>query len=274
MQCSPYNESRRKIGSSTSHTTCFFKKHLLSIAKAMKMSGISESNTKMEIWNAINIAMQKQYDCKHGDESCWLNRHSAAAKHKESFVPTHPEEWNRNPNYWLSNIDILNVLTQYEALHTCFKFIGVFPINFAQRDLFGRCISQALCEMSLKKLKKYTSFGVVFNLDRHDQPGSHWVCAFFSLSEPNYGFYYFDSNAVPMPSQIRAFANSIRDQVKNDSFEIHENKIRKQFENNECGMFCINFITKCLERVSFEKIVKSRFYDKDANKLRKLMFRK
>ena len=280
MQCAPYNASRvgkvrrTKSTSSTHHESCFFKKQLITIANALEIDGVGLRSTKATLWKAINETMQRKYGCESGNEHCWIEQNDRAGAYKESFVPNAPEEWSANPEAWLSNFDILNVLTQYEKRYPSFKFIGVFPINFSQRDPIGRCISKEICALNLKALKRYTSFGAVFNLDRHDQPGSHWVCTYFSLSEPNRGFYYFDSNAEPMPIEIRRFADSIRAQVKSpETFEIRENQHRKQFGNNECGMFCIHFIIMCLRRRSFDDITECKFYDKHANALRKELFR-
>ena len=51
-------------------------------------------------------------------ESCWLKQkgefgpiHSDIA---DSFAPESPPEWKKNPNEWLSSIDIMNVMKQYE----------------------------------------------------------------------------------------------------------------------------------------------------------------
>lgn len=274
MQCSPYNRSKLRGSASTPHASCFFKDQLLAIARSLKIPNITTKTSKQAMWDAINRAMYNRHNCADGDEYCWVDRHTEAAKYEKSFLPLQPSEWKQNPSTWLSNFDILNVINQYEQSNPSFKFFGVFPINFGQRDAVGRCISEALCNIQLSKMKKkHRSFGAVFNLDRHDQPGSHWVCVFFSLSEPNYGFYYFDSNAVSMPAQIREFARSMCRQVEDKAFKIHENKKRKQFENNECGMFCIHFIIQCINKVPFKQIVNSPFYDKDANAMRKEVFR-
>ena len=37
--------------------------------------------------------------------------------------------------------------------------------------------------------------------------------------------------------------------------EIKENKIRHQYKSSECGVYCINFITKLLEGKTFNQII-------------------
>lgn len=277
MQCAPYNSSRRRgvIDESNGHQSCFFRKQLMAIARSLGVVRGTSGDTKAVLWQKINKAMRDRYGCDSGDEHCWVERHDAAKRHAQSFAPPMPRHWERNSDAWLSNYDIMNVLQPYERRYPTFKLIGVFPINFGQRDTVGKCISEAICDMRLSSLsKKYNSFGAVFNLDRHDQPGSHWVAVFFSISDPNYGFYYFDSNADPMPMEIKKLARSVYSQLKSPKgFEIRENTVRKQYENSECGMFCIHFIVMCLQRKKFDDIVQNKFYDKHANQLRKQLFR-
>ena len=40
-------------------------------------------------------------------------------------------------------------------------------------------------------MSKIFQIGIVFNLDKHDQEGSHWVSMFIDLKRD--GIYYFDS---------------------------------------------------------------------------------
>ena len=40
-------------------------------------------------------------------------------------------------------------------------------------------------------LMEANKIGVIFNLDKHDQSGSHWVAMFIDLE--NKFFFYFDS---------------------------------------------------------------------------------
>lgn len=271
MQCSPYNNDKFF----KQHNTCFSKSQLLHIAHVLKLS-ISKHSKKQIIWNNINEHMITNDICHK--ESCWLKFYPQNLENRDStHIPEHPIEWFQNPYSWLSNIDIMNVMVQYEKKYTSFKFIGVFPIDFASDNGFGKCVSDEICNLNIKSLRnKYSSFAAVFNLDYHYQPGSHWVTTYFNINKSsiNYGFYYFDSNAVKPPIQVIHFFKSIKKQINDSNFKLHYNTIKKQFKNTECGMFCIYFLTQCLENISFKKIIQYPFDDKDVYQLRKIFFRK
>jgi hypothetical protein len=264
MQCSPYNDRFYK-----KHKSCFSKKQLIIIATALKLK-FNKNITKITLWQHINDHMLQ---CKHGDEHCWLEQTGNIITN--SHVPIQPTDWNTNPYTWLTNFDILNVMTQYEEKYTSFKFIGVFPIDFAETYGFSSCISTELCNFDLSKFKKYNSFACVFNLDKHYQSGSHWVTIFFNTNKrsKNYGFYFFDSVSSKIPKEILNFGISIKKQMNDRDFELHQNVVRKQFQNTECGMFSLHFVTECLKNKSFHTIINAKYYDQDVHKLRKKLFR-
>jgi len=74
---------------------------------------IITSQRPSAIWNAFRKRLN---NCLN--EECWLNQiNDIEIKNKlKSFIfaPTHPSSWNANPRQWLSNVDIANVLQQYE----------------------------------------------------------------------------------------------------------------------------------------------------------------
>ena len=198
-------------------------------------------------------------ECK-GAEHC-LVRDSRFAKHvQESFRPAKPDEWNENDREWLSTDDIVMVMKQYERAYTDFEFVGVFPINFAER-IGEVCVSTRICDVPalVERLvyggKKH--FGIVFNLDRHDQGGSHWVAMYGSLdpSRRAYGIYFYDSVAVPpkkefrvLMAQMQAYVHEhVRPQTERH-FCKQYNKHRRQYKNTECGVFCMVFLINSIER--------------------------
>ena len=265
MQCSPYNNTFL-----LKHKTCFTMDQLKTIASSIGLKH-SSFKTKQPLWVKINEKMLK-LDCKDSDEHCWLD---VTNNNLNSHVPKRPKSWSSNPYQWLSNIDILNVLIQYEKKYKSFKFFGVFPIDFNEKYGSNQCISKEICNIKLSKLKNYSTFACVFNLDKHNQSGSHWVAVFFDTNKnhTNYGFYYFDSNSQPIPKEILDFGESIKKQVNDKDFIIHQNKVQKQFNNTECGMFCIHFIVNSLKKRKFEELMNDKYYDEDVHKLRKILFR-
>ena len=135
----------------------------------------------------------------------------------------------------------------------------------------GGCVVDAMCALDVRALaKRYSQLGVVFNLDRHDQAGSHWVAVYAGLrpSVPNYGIYYFDSVGYAPPPEITRFLNKVVRRMDDERFRSVINTERKQYKNTECGMFSINFLVQCLRRRCFREIVRDRVSDDQMQKLR------
>ena len=269
MFCSPGREK-----SYASHKTCFSKAQLQAICVQLQIK-TNKTDNKKAIWSAINDKMASK--CK--DERCWIQfvQIDASVSHK----PQQPISWTNNPHNWLDSDDLKHVMTQYESKYKTFKFIGVLPIDFnSPRDIYSDvCVRDELCDINLSTMKQ-KQFGIIFNMDRHDQSGSHWVCAYVNLNpkNKNYGFNYFDSGARAIPEQINTFAKKVRLDEKQKgtikNFCIRYSKTQKQFGKSECGMFCLYFLTQCLKGVSFSTIDKEAISDEHMYSLRNKMFMK
>jgi len=169
---------------------------------------------------------------------------------KKELRPEMPSEWYKNPIEWLSNYDIEDVMIQYNNDNKYkYCFLGVFPIDFSEEDMFGKCLYSEICNIDINKYinKKYKYIGLITNLDKHNEPGSHWTSTFIII-DPKlkcYGAYYYDSNSSPIPKYIQKFLNSIKTQLKTkypkNVFKIYNNIIRHQRKNTECGMFSMTF---------------------------------
>ena len=276
LVCSPGQEKHFiKTG------TCFSKKSLIKIIKSYndfndndKIKYNKSMKTK-DLWNLIN----DKFSNKFHKEQEWLNHEyiknntELREKLSKNFKPLKPKEWEKNKYAWLSTGDINSVMKQYEDKEDNFYFVGVFPINFDSKNSFGKCISQELCDINIEKLKKnnISKIGIVFNLDRHDQPGSHWVSLYIDLFK---GAYFFDSNgSIKVPTSIMKFMRILKNKSNNKGFEIKWNPVRHQFENSECGIFSMFFLIKMIEDNNFDKLINSNFKDKDMNQLRDVLYR-
>jgi len=225
------------------------------------------------------------------EEDCWLSQikdESMRKKIKEEiYAPNQPPEWKKNPNEWLSNFDILNVLKQYEKTYSYFKFIGPSFIDFDD-PLDETCVSEELCNFKLEyyiknKIKK---IGIIFNLDRHDQSGSHWVSLFIDIPEKI--IFYLDSAGSPVPREINILVKRVQKQAKELSMNLrfHQNyPLEHQYGNTECGMYSLFFIiTMLTNQTEFGKLKnkqeklnlfkKKRIPDKYVEKLRDKYFNK
>jgi len=231
------------------------------------------------IWKSLRSVMEHEHACKR--ESCWL-KHLCVKEGLPSniydltFSPEMPESWLKNPNEWLSSLDIVKVMTQWERKYSCFKFIGPSPIDYDSHRMFGECVWDELCEFSLKKhiANKHKKIGVIFNLDPHYKSGSHWVALFINVNKKT--VYYFDSYGDKPPAQIKKFINTVIKQSSEmgEKYKYLENKKRHQFGHSECGMYSMYFITQMIRNKCFEKFQRNKITDNYMLRLRKRFFNK
>jgi hypothetical protein len=183
-------------------------------------------------------------------EDCWIEEIKDPRIRNQFdrilFAPDSPAEWKRNNIAWLSNYDIRDVLRQYEIAYPEFALLGPTPINYDTVLDDGKCVWQDLCRLSLKDLlaRKKTKLGTVFNLDKHDQPGSHWVSLFVDNDE--HKIIYYDSAVNDCPKEVDRLIDEICKQGADLDVPIHydviKNTYKHQTTNTECGMFSIFFI--------------------------------
>jgi hypothetical protein len=267
MVCSPHSIH---IKPKHLHDTCYTPAILEQIKNEYNKShhgkDIIRTKQPTQIWLELDKRLSH---CNK--EDCWLNQIQDAELRKKIdryvFAPDQPYEWRKNPTEWLSNYDIFNVLEQYELVHKHFEFIGPTPIDFDTRltsdnnpyDIGNetkkteqstkKCVWNDLCAFSLKEKKREhkTKIGIIFNLDKHDQSGSHWVSLFIDI--PRKFLFYFDSAGGKMPKEVRVLIDRFQEQAKELGFHFKEyaNKSHAhQYGNTECGMYSLFFIITML----------------------------
>jgi len=94
--------------------------------------------------------------------------------------------------------------------------------------------------------------------------------------EKFYGMYFFDSVGDPAPKEVKKLFNRLKEQLKKHNgkdLQFIENDVPHQLGNNECGVYCIYFITNMLKGRSFFDIVEDIKRDKDMHEFRKVYFR-
>jgi len=235
------------------------------------------TNDPKSIWDFLSSHMADT--CER--ESCWLKKNWINQKLPKSvlentFAPEQPKSWKRKPTEWLTSIDILDVMKQYEKTYKNFEFMGPSPIDFDTHKLYGECVWEELCKISLKELKSKgkDKIGIIFNTDKHTEPGSHWVAMFIDCKKKS--IYYFDSYADDAPKEIKVLGKRLQKQSEEfgKRYKYIENKKRHQWSNSECGMYCLFFIIELLKGRSFNKIESKRIDDKFMKKLRNIYFNK
>ena len=194
------------------------------------------------------------------------------------YKPLAPEKWHDNPSQWLSNFDIEAVLERYEDKYPEFKSYGATPIDFAQKS-GNYCLINSICNFTIKDMiaKNKNKIGIVINLDKSGQSGSHWIALYVDLTKSEINFW--DSVATEPPSEVVDLMNKIEKDInKNigkiikEKAKIQINKTRHQYENNECGMYSLHFIISQLEGGSFSKVCKNIINDSKMNAMRKEYF--
>lgn len=214
------------------------------------------------------LLLSKELDKKlcGSDEMCWVNHDLFQKKDSlrniltKSFRPSIPRKRYDNKYEQLNTDDIDKVMKQYEDKYNDFYYLGTLPIDFMEKDQrTDYCIVDQICKFTVHDLKKRKkmSFASVINFDEHFLPGSHWVAMYANIDpeDKRFGIFYYDSYGNKPPVRIRNFMNDIKKDVNMSSFKINYNKIRHQYQNNECGTFSMTFIILCLE--NDEKITKT-----------------
>jgi len=249
MNCSPIVEGQTPVRDS-----CYTDEALLKIRDAYNKNHPEKQITSQD---PVVIFQELKSNLSHCEkEDCWLKQlPTDQQKYLDAylFAPDHPKEWKKNPDEWLSNFDIFNVLQQYQSRYKYFRVIGPTPIDFDKRlpNEGGRCVWQELCEFSLEKFVKQGvhQMGIVFNLDKHNEPGSHWTSLYVDLK--NRFLFYFDSAANKTPKSVLDLVEKIKAQGKQlrrpISFRYYESyPVQHQQSNTECGMYSLFFIITML----------------------------
>lgn len=262
-----------------SHFTCFELNELKEIASTYN-SFITKNNIcdekkcilgnmieninntdKKKLWNEIYDRLK--YLCRY--EWCWLNL---------DFINTIEDEEMRNKilyytfkpkmtetRYsWLSNKDIDFVVKQYEKRNTNFKYIGAHPADYFD-----------ITKWDITDLQTKDLIGIVFNLDTHDQPGSHWVC--LMIDNIKQTIEYFDSAGEAPTKYIKYFIKKLLKTKQFRDYTFKRNKKIHQKENSECGIYCLNYIIERLNGKSFDDISNNIIVDDLMNKMRDVFFR-
>ena len=281
--CSP------KVG--TKRASCYTRTLLLRLAELYNEAHANKVDLTMtdkKLWKAMH---ERLVDVCGDDESCWIEqpfvKGTVARRLQGQFKPKKPASWEKNPTEWLNTNDIQAVMQQYEESDKAYRFVGVFPIDFAARTSTGACVSQEMCHLDLAEEWKNgkRKLGVIFNTDKSTGPGMHWISLFIGLDprRKNYGVFFYDSVATKPPKQLAVYMKSLHAQLKafhakdgkvaKRAPELRVNTLRRQFKGYNCGVFSIVFQVFML-RYAFDKVCKMMGYDDDVQRYRDTLYRR
>jgi hypothetical protein len=273
LNCSPTNKKK--------DYTCYTDEDLMRLREMWNERHpdrpITNTNSK-DIW----LQLKHYYSNICNKESCWIRQMTKNTKMEEdlldSFAPESPQEWKKNPNEWLSSIDIIEVMNQYEKKYKCFEFLGPSPIDYDTHKLYGECVWDELCHFSLSNQinRGKTKIGIIFNTDPHYKGGEHWISLFINIRKGT--IFFFDSAGNKIPDQVKKFVNTVIEQgtklTKPIQFTFDQNyPVEHQYNNTECGVYSIFFIVHMLEDKITSHYLKTHILkDKYMEKFRQVYF--
>ena len=279
--CSPSKDNNKTV-------SCLNYEILKKIAETLNNFdyGIKIYKGKKALHNEISKKIRNETSCK--TEACWkslriikdeLSDHDKEV-FEDSFRPDMPKEWKDKPNTWLSTIDINKVMEQYEDAYPKFQYLGANPIDFDKKITENKCVSNELCNIDIKSIKKDGKdfLGMVFNTDPHNQSGEHWFSLYIDLKGVNIKdepyIYYFDSLALKPKEEVVDFVKRVQEQCLNINKDIQflYNDIKHQHENTECGVYCLHFLVSMLKGEDFKNYINHERNDKEMEKFREFFF--
>lgn len=270
LVCSPSGEANYK-----KYKSCFSPEaigELVRMWNAKHPSAQIPIGGNAQMLRELRKRMRKELAAANKSVSQGVETDLAAVEHlnashtpsvAQSLRPSKPREWKSKPHEWLDNFNIDAVMSQYNLMKEFeYKFLGVFPVDFAEpMGPSGECYTPQMCALNLRddllaKGFKYTGF--VINLDRHDEPGSHWTSIFAVLDPalPSYGAYYYDSIGRRWPPEIERYLSTWKRQMDalhpKQKFRLDWSRVSHQRANTECGMFSMLFQILWIERLKFD----------------------
>ena len=197
-----------------------------------------------KVWSTIQKRLAKK--CRGGVPQCVLNSMMSR--------PDAPASWEKDPTEWLSSSDIDKIQKEYCMIFPAYKYLGCVPIDFDKQSSLGTCLVDSLCSINISEIREegYNQIGIVFNTDVSTGPGQHWIAVFCDISpELEYPrMTYFDSYAHKPEPEIQRLMKRWKEQW--DALKVHKkgmllsyNKTRHQYQDSECGMYCLYFHYCC-----------------------------
>lgn len=221
--------------------------------------------------------LQHKLKNKCNDQTCWtaldifnkLDEKDKDELENFTFLPNGP----KGKFEWLNTTHIDESLKQYEKKYPEFTFLGAVPIDFDDLPYLG------IKDLDLPKLIKSGKHkvGIIFNLDEHDQPGSHWVALYADLKKGQ--IYFFDSYGEEPEKRIRVLIRRLaRFCINNMGIDLKNldsrySEVRHQRGGSECGVYSMSFILRLLDGETFDQISSERIPDDAVNACRAVYFK-
>ena len=247
--CSPWVEKNpNKVNQS-----CFTKDIVATLVNVYNLSRTNVSE-KINLNHPVETQLKelKENMKKHcfqekNQEFCLANKLNQKDILHKAFMPV--RKW-KSPNEWLTNEDTDKVMAMYEKAYPEYKYCETVTIDFADVCKTAGCLSKYFCQnkINMEKLRPFKKWGMILNLDKHWESGSHWVSLFIDLE--NHFVYYFDSASTQVPKQIEELFESLK--IKYPNLELKSNGKIHQKSNTECGVYALFFqITMLTKQIPY-----------------------
>lgn len=161
---------------------------------------------------------------------------------------------------WLSNFDIMNAMSKYEKDNPDFQFFGAVPLD---------CESYGFCPLKSVDFNQAHKIGIIYNLDRYGQKGSHWVALYADVDKCE--IYFSDSAGKPPRPNIQSFIDRFIAHCGNKAVYKYNTKAYQK-DDTECGVYSINFIVRLLNGDKYEDIIKTAPTFEQINSCRNVYF--
>lgn len=165
--------------------------------------------------------------------------HDLLEKIKSSYKPVGPVDKS-----WLSNIEIDNVLQQYEIklnryrnYNDLFKFGGTYCIDFMDYPQYYPIVGYL--KNKFKNDANIQYVGLVLNHDKRSQNGSHWVA--YVIDKKDKKIFYYDS-VGEKPKRKHEEMFKILNSSFGENFDVYYHKKLTQTSGGDCGIYAICFI--------------------------------
>lgn len=235
------------------------------------------TDNKREIWSELKRYLRDTCN----NERCWMRQKFIKNDLNPellnyTFAPSAPKSWVKNPNTWLSSVDLSKVMKQYEKRYDNYDFIGPSPIDYDVIDSYGERVWDELYNFDIdKQLKRgKDKIGIIFNTDEHTKGGAHWISLFINLKSGK--MYFFDSVGDKAPSNVMKFCNGLKksaNELNMGEFIFHETHPHShQKKDTECGIYSLYFLGKMLENEDYDYFKTRKISDEDISKFRKYFF--
>lgn len=301
MKCAPGKEFDKES------QTCFSLNNLQMMANGYNKyynDKIVITKDKKELLRQL-IERLKKIDPKCQEQACLLEQDFVRKldRNDKYFDLIYNTYRPLGPDYkyqWLSTSEINAVMLQYQETYNDFVFFGALPRDFKKIKV-PISYDNFFDVLTGLREKGMCRIGFVFNMDKHNQSGSHWMALYADIAKNQ--VYFFDSaedHSTTKPKEeiielmktiaIWCYYHNIKktkassnlcslpffENRKNEieeKIDVRYNKVQHQFANSECGVYAINFIIRLLHGDSFDKIVNTPISDSKMNNYRNNIFR-